>query len=144
MEINVAKQEELDTLIDIWYEGSVQAHDFIDESYWKSQKQAMKETYLPQSKTYVIRDQSHIVGFLSMVDHVIAALFVDVTKQKKGYGKELLNFAKQQNDVVTLNVYKKNKSAIRFYEKNGFLVKKEAIDEPTNEGEYVLEWRKDI
>ncbi|EZH64782.1 GNAT family acetyltransferase [Bacillaceae bacterium JMAK1] len=143
MEISALKQDDLDTLIDIWYEGSVQSHGFIDEAYWMSQKQAMKETYLPQSTTYVIRDQSYIVGFISMVNHVIAALFVDVTKQKKGYGKELLNFAKQHNDVVTLQVYKKNRSAIQFYEKHGFLVKNESIDEHTNESEYVLEWRKD-
>lgn len=38
MKIELHKQSDIDTLTDIWYKGSIQAHDFIDQEYWLSQK----------------------------------------------------------------------------------------------------------
>lgn len=142
MSIRAYKAADIDTLIDIWYRGSIKAHDFIDSSYWWSQRREMKEKYLPMSENYVITYQSRIIGFISMVDDYLAALFIDVLYQSKGYGKELLNFAKKQRDVIQLKVYKENTMAVRFYLKNGFLLKKELTDEQTNEQEYLMKWNK--
>src|SRR5690625_5158178 len=33
-------------------------------------------------------------------------------------------------------------SAVRFYEKNGFIIKEELTDEQTNKQEYLMEWTK--
>ena len=140
--IRAYKNKDIDTLVDIWYKASLQAHDFIDSGYWKSQIEEMKEKYIPMSETHVITNQTRIVGFISMVDDYIAALFIDVTYQNKGAGKELLNFEKSQRSVIQLKVYKENISAVRFYEKNGFIIKKELTDEQTNKQEYLMEWIK--
>jgi len=131
-----------DILVDIWYKASLQAHDFIDSGYWKSQIEEMKEKYIPMSETHVITDQTKIVGFISMVDDYLAALFIDVAHQNNGVGTELLNFEKRHRDMIQLKVYKENLSAVRFYEKNGFIIKKEITDEQTNKQEYLMEWTK--
>jgi putative acetyltransferase len=140
--IRAYKDKDIDTLVDIWYKGSLQAHDFIDSSYWKSQMKEMKEKYIPMSETHVIISQTKIVGFISMVDDYLAALFIDVAYQNNGAGKELLNFEKRKRNTIQLKVYKENISALRFYEKNGFIIKKELTDEQTNKQEYLMEWTK--
>lgn len=140
--IRAYKDTDIDTLVDIWYKGSLQAHDFIDSDYWESQIEEMKIKYIPMSETHVITNQTKIVGFVSMVDDYLAALFIDVAYQNNGSGKELLNFEKRQRNKIQLKVYKENLSAVRFYEKNGFIIKKELIDEQTNKQEYLMEWTK--
>ncbi|WP_121615435.1 N-acetyltransferase [Virgibacillus halodenitrificans] len=138
------KDTDIDTLVDIWYKGSLQAHDFIDSAYWESQIKEMKDKYIPMSETYVITEQTKIIGFVSMVEDYLAALFIDVAYQNNGAGKELLNFVKRQRNEIQLKVYKENLSAIRFYKKNGFIIKEELTDEPTNKQEYLMAWTRDI
>lgn len=142
MNIRLHKKTEVNKLLEIWYEGSVIAHDFIDKDYWKSQRTEMKEKYLPMSETYVISNEEDIVGFVSMVDNYLAALFIDVKHQGEGYGKELLNFIKSQRDNIKLKVYKKNNNAVKFYLGNGFVVKEESLDEQTAEEEFLMVWEK--
>lgn len=140
--IRAYKENDIDILIDIWYKSSLQAHDFIYSGYWESQIEEMKEKYIPMSETHVITNQTKIIGFISMVEGYLAALFIDVAYQNNGAGKELLNFEKRRRNKIRLKVYKENLSAVRFYEKNGFIIKEELTDEQTNKQEYLMEWTK--
>lgn len=140
--IRAYKETDLDRLVEIWYKGSLQAHHFIDADYWKSQMEDMKQKYIPMSETYVYTSESRIVGFISMVDNYLAALFIDVGHLNKGAGKELLEFEKSRKTVMQLKVYKENSSAVRFYEKNGFVIKEELTDEQTHQQEYLMEWSR--
>jgi len=142
MNIRLYNEKELHKLINIWYEGSLIAHDFIDQNYWKSQRKAMKEKYLPMAKTYVLGNSQEIVGFISMVDDYLAALFIDIGHQGKGHGKKLLHFIKNKRKKIHLKVYKKNSQAVHFYLKNGFVIKDEFIDKQTAEEEFLMVWRK--
>jgi putative acetyltransferase len=136
------KKTEIDKLVEIWYKGSLIAHDFIDKDYWKSQQMEMEKKYIPMSETYVISNEKDVVGFVSMVDNYLAALFIDVKHQGGGYGKGLLNFIKSQRENIQLKVYKKNNKAVDFYLKNGFVIKEESLDEQTSEEEFLMEWEK--
>ncbi|CAG9620383.1 N-acetyltransferase [Sutcliffiella rhizosphaerae] len=140
MKIEMLKQYEVDTITEIWYRGSVQSHSFIDSNYWLAQKQEMRDKYIPMAQSYVIYHENEVAGFVSMVDNYLAALFIDPVYQGNGYGRELLQFIKGKYSTISLKVYKENKSAIRFYEKNGFLIKETLLDENTGHGEYLMEW----
>lgn len=142
MHIRESQQTEISKLVDIWYEASIDSHDFIAPDYWRTQQAAMKEKYLPTSETYVISEGNGIVGFVSLVDNYLAALFIDVNVQGEGYGKALLNFVKDQRDFIQLTVYKKNQNAVDFYLKNHFSIKEQSIDQQTSEEEYVMHWIK--
>lgn len=142
MIIRLNKNTEIDKIIEIWYEGSLIAHDFIDKNYWKSQQKEMKEKYIPMSETYVASKEEDVVGFVSMMDNYLAALFIGVNHQGGGYGKELLDFIKRQRENIQLKVYKKNKKAVDFYLRNGFVIKEETIDKQTSEEEFLMEWQK--
>lgn len=142
MVIRKYNKTEVNTLLKIWYEGSVIAHDFIDKDYWKSKQTDMREAYLPMSETYVISNEKEINGFISMVDDYLAALFIDVKHQGEWYGKRLLNFIKDRRKNIQLKVYKKNRNAVDFYLRNGFVIKEELIDEQTAEEEFLMEWER--
>jgi len=142
MSIRSNKKSEVNKLVKIWYEGSLLAHDFIDKNYWKTQQKDMEEKYLPMSETYVITNETGVVGFVSMVDDYLAALFIDVKYQGEGYGKKLLNFIKERRENIQLKVYKKNRNAVQFYERNGFVIKEELIDEQTAEEEFLMGWER--
>src|SRR5699024_428357 len=140
--IRAYKENDIDILIDIWYKRSLQAHDFIYSGYWESQIEEMKEKYIPLSETYLITNQTNIIGFISIVESNLAAFFIDEAYQNNRAGKELLNFEKRRRNKIRLKVYKENLSAVRFYEKNGFIIKEELTDEQTNKQEYLMEWTK--
>lgn len=142
MNIKLNKETEVDKLIKIWYEGSLIAHDFIDGNYWKSKQKEMKDKYFPMSETYVISNEKEVAGFISMVDNYLAALFIDVKHQGKGYGRNLLDFIKAKRENIQLKVYKKNNKAANFYLKNGFVIMEELLDEQTAEEELLMKWEK--
>lgn len=141
--MNIRKYQATDAkqLSDIWYQTSVIAHHFIDSRYWESQKQAMQERYLSEAETYVMEDNHQVIGFLSIKEDYLAALFVDASYQGKGYGKQLLQFIKERKDHLELKVYQKNQPTISFYLNNGFELKEETLDDNTMEKEFVMEWR---
>lgn len=140
MNIRLHTENDLDRMIEIWLEGSKLAHNFIQEDYWKSNQTTMKETYLPVSRSHVLEVDGTVVGFISMIDDYLAALFISPNEQGKGYGKILLDYVKDQKESISLQVYQENESAIRFYEKNGFIISNESIDENTSAKEFVMTW----
>lgn len=130
--------EDLNSLMEIWLNTNIQAHDFISKSYWVNNFNMVKEV-LPTSEIYVY-EEDQIKGFIGIVEGYIAGIFVLITEQTKGIGQQLLNAAKEKYDKLTLNVYEKNVKAICFYKKNGFRVISKAIDANTEEIELSMIW----
>ena len=62
--------------------------------------------------------------------------------QSQGIAKLLMNFIKARRDRLSLNVYQKNKQAIRFYQREGFEIQCEGVDEATGEQDYVMIWQQ--
>jgi putative acetyltransferase len=48
---------DIEEVLDIWLKASIIAHDFIDSSYWVSELNNMRQTYIPDSETYVYENQ---------------------------------------------------------------------------------------
>ena len=129
-------------VVDIWYEASVLAHDFVNEEYWRSNKDAMTTRYLPMAETAVAVLNGGIAGFVSMVDDYLAAVFVKPALQGRGVGGGLLDHAKRGREVIRLKVFAKNRASVEFYEARGFTVLADSVDEGTGEAEHVMEWRR--
>ena len=135
-------ENDIPDIVDIWYEASLQAHGFIPAKYWKKNIKRMRNEYLPMSETFLAADGEMILGFVSLVDEYLAAIFVKPEIQGKNIGRLLLNHAKIHRSCLTLKVFCKNNKSIGFYEKNGFTVISESIDEETGEKEFVMQWHK--
>ena len=60
--------------------------------------------------------------------------------QSHGIGKSLLDYIKDKKVRLQLNVYQKNVRAISFYQREGFTIQCDRMDEFTGETEYVMDW----
>jgi putative acetyltransferase len=70
----------------------------------------------------------------------LAALFVAPEFQGGGIGGRLMRKAKELRSELDLTVYKMNLRAVRFYERHGFEVVSERIDEHTGHTEVVMKF----
>ena len=135
------KYNELDIVMKLWLETNIMAHGFINKSYWQENYEMVKKM-LPNSSIFIYEDNNVIQGFVGLMDSYIAGIFVDANSQSKGIGKALLDNVKENHSELSLQVYKKNVRAVKFYLREDFVVSKEQIDENTGEVEFVLNWMK--
>jgi len=142
MEIRKLEDKEINKVVELWYQVSIQAHSFISSDYWKENREAMATQYLPSSESYIAVDKDKLMGFVSMIDTYLAAIFVQTDMQGQGIGKKLLNHVKKRNATIQLKVYKKNANSLQFYTRQGFKILSENTEESTNEMEYLMEWKK--
>jgi len=140
MQIRFMNDKDMDGVISLWLAASKKAHHFIDYEYWQSKQGEMRNVYLPLAETCVLENEGEIKGFISVVGHVLAALFVHPDHQGKGYGRALLEYVKERVPRLELKVYKDNANAIRFYSRQGFSVVEETVDEETGQAEFVMGW----
>ncbi len=135
------KKEDISTIMKIWKDENIRTHNFISKEYWENNYEYVKDI-LPEADIYVYLLDEHIVGFVGVNNNYIEGIFVDIHNQCNGIGTSLLNKIKEEKENLTLSVYKKNTNAIKFYEKNDFIITSEGIDENTNETEYTMTWKK--
>lgn len=124
---------EIPTLVGIWEQASAIAHPFLEAEFTKTVKKSMTDMYLPNSNTWVYLESKKITGFISMMGNEIGGLFVDPEYQSKGIGTSLVNHIKQFHEKLEVEVFEQNKIGKPFYEKYGFDVFKEYIQEDTNQ-----------
>ena len=123
---------DIDKVADIWLKTNLKAHYFISNQYWKSNYELVKEMML-QSEIYVFEADKKIQGFVGLNDEYIEGVFVSDEMQSCGIGKLLLDYIKDKKVSLRLNVYQKNARAISFYQREGFTIQCEDLDEATGE-----------
>ncbi len=143
--IRKAEIDDTQAILQIWLAASIQAHDFIPASFWQSQLINMRDTYLPLAENYVIEENNAITGFASLLqpDSFLAALFIAPEQQGHGCGSALINFLKQQRRELHLSVYAENSASVGFYQRHGFSINSQGIDENTGHAEYAMTWLQD-
>ena len=137
--IRKLQKADINRVADIWLKTNLKAHFFIPEQYWISNYEFVKEM-LPQAEVYVYEDDKMIQGFIGVRDEYIEGIFVSDEMQSRGIGKMLLDYIKDKKDRLQLKVYQKNVRAMSFYQREGFTIQSESMDEFTGEKEYVMNW----
>ena len=137
--IRKLQKADINRVADIWLKTNLKAHFFIPEQYWISNYEFVKEM-LPQAEVYVYEDDKMIQGFIGVSDEYIEGIFVSDEMQSRGIGKMLLDYIKDKKDRLQLKVYQKNVRAMSFYQRAGFTIQREEMDEFTGEKEYVMNW----
>ncbi|MHD0316921.1 N-acetyltransferase [Fusobacterium sp. THCT1E2] len=137
------KNEDINTVMELWKTSTMEAQNFIPDSYWLENYDNVKNNYLPNSTTYIYEEDGEIKGFVSLIENIfIGGLFIKVGSQRKGIGNRMLNFLKERYDKLQLAVYDKNTRAMNFYLKSGFKILNTEIDKKTKEKEHLMEWRR--
>ena len=140
--IRELQKTDIDTVSQIWLDANRDAHDFIPAEYWENNFLPVKKMLL-QAEVYVYMDEckNEIEGFVGMDQEYIAGIFVRKEVRSEGIGKALLDFVKEKKQELTLNVYRKNERAVRFYEREGFQIIDRTVDKSTDEKEYLMKWK---
>lgn len=130
----------MDDVLGIWLRASIEAHSFIGKRFWESRIEDMRNAYIPASDTYVFSENGIVKGFVSLHENTLAALFVSPNSQGKGIGQQLMVKAKSLRSKLSLNAYLENPKSIQFYQKHGFTIVGERIDEHTGHVELLMEY----
>lgn len=139
--IRELRKADLNRVADIWLDTNLRTHYFIPVQYWKDNFSLVKEMLL-QAEVYVYESDQKIQGFVGLSNEHIEGIFVSDEIQSHGIGKLLLDHIKNKKSKLTLNVYQNNFRAISFYQREGFEIQYEDLDEATEEKEYVMIWEK--
>ena len=141
--IRKLEEPNLDAVMKIWLDTNIKTHDFISAEYWLGNYEMVK-SLLPEAEVYVYEDDAteEIVGFIGLMDTFVAGLFVKDGMQSKGIGKQLVDYAKDKKERLSLTVYQKNERAIRFYKREQFVNTGEKPDEKNSKVEYMMVWWK--
>lgn len=138
--IRMFDARDLDQVMELWLNGNIEAHDFIPRNYWESNAPMVREQLL-QAEIYVYETDGKILGFVGLQGDYLAGIFVDRHARSMGIGGQLIHYVQKIRRTLTLNVYRKNQSAMEFYLREGFSALSEDIDEATGETDIVLSWK---
>lgn len=139
--IKKLQKSDIDRVAEIWLDTNLKAHDFISEQYWRGNFDMVREA-LWQAEVYVYESDGKVQGFIGLDGEYIEGIFVSDEIQSQGIGKALLDYAKSRKSELHLNVYQKNTRAIRFYQREGFSVRSEGLDEAVGEKDFLMAWKK--
>ena len=134
---------DVDRVMALWLNANLKAHDFVPAAYWRNNFEPVKEM-LPQAEVYVYEVAGEIQGFVGLSGEYIEGIFVSDEVQSQGIGKRLLDHIKAIKDTLYLSVYQKNTRAIRFYQREDFVIQREGLDESTDEKEFTMLWRRKL
>lgn len=133
--------KDIDVVMQLWLDTNIQAHSFIESSYWNDNFKLVKEM-MPQATINIYECDNKIQGFIGVTGDYIEGIFVSDEVQSNGIGKRLLDYVKDTHSKLSLQVYKKNDRAVGFYLREGFNASAEQMDETTGETELIMEWGK--
>ena len=144
--IRKIKEEDLTNVMTIWVKGNFQANSFIEKDYWLEIYNQTKVDFLENFKTYVYAENDEILGFISIYDNEIKAIYVKEEYRGKGIGSKLINYCRDnlEKDVeIFVKVFEKNMNSIIFFSKRQFKNSKIQLNEQFNETEYIMTWKKE-
>ncbi|MGL9723130.1 N-acetyltransferase [Sodalis sp. (in: enterobacteria)] len=126
--IRPMRQQDLPAVLTLWLESTTRAHPFIPPAYWQESLPSVRDDYLPAARTWVAERESALAGFISVLcDKVVGALFVAL--------------APQAYPPLTLEVYRRNRHACRFYHRCGFIPIAQRLNAETGHLILTLHWR---
>ena len=80
-----------DAELDVWYRSSLIAHSFLTEEFFAAERQEIAHDLLPMTETTVYESDGRVVGFVSLIENEVGAIFVDPDHQRRGIGRALMD-----------------------------------------------------
>ncbi len=131
--IRLYEEHDLDAVLQAWQSASRLAHPFLSKAFIAQERENIPNVYLPNTETWVADQDGAVVGFLSLLDNEIGAIFVHPQFHGTGAGRALMEKAKSRHPVVYVEVFQANAIGRRFYEKSGFQRVHTYLHEPTRQ-----------
>lgn len=115
--------DDYDEILHVWEASVRHTHDFLTEEDVLFYKPLVRNHYLPNVELFVIRDADEkIAAFMGVSDEQVEMLFVHPNAQKNGYGRRLMEYARDKKRITKVDVNEQNEKALRFYLHLGFQI----------------------
>jgi putative acetyltransferase len=111
---------DVEAVIDVWREASVQAHSFLNPEFVVKTQRDLRDIYLQVTETWIYEINGAVVGFISMLNNEIGGLFVLPHLQGQGIGSALVNFVSSKFSELEVEVFDRNSIGRAFYDRYGF------------------------
>jgi len=112
----------IDELVPMWRASFEAGVGIVDPHPLSEQRDAFLTKVLQCNQVRLALVDDELVGFIAASVDSVAQLYVRVGFQRRGIGKQLLDWAKAQSSgSVWLYTFARNLGACRFYERNGFV-----------------------
>jgi putative acetyltransferase len=118
--IRASRREDTAQVIDVWYRVSLIAHPFLTDDFLEGERAEIIERWLPIAETTVYEIDGRLVGFISLIDTEVGAVFVDPDYQGRGIGRALMDHARASRPFLELDVFEANRIGRGFYQAYGF------------------------
>ena len=144
--IRKIKKEDLTNVMTIWVKGNFKANSFIEKDYWLEIYNNMKDKFLNFFETYVYIEDNVLLGFISINNNEIKAIYVKENNRRNGIGRKLINYCKEnldESNELFAKVFEKNMNGIIFFSKLQFKNTKIQLNPKFNEIEYIMTWEKE-
>ena len=112
---------DLDQLLDVWFQASEVAHPFLTEEFLAAERENIRNVHIPKANTWVYEDAGRVVGFIALIGNEVGAIFVSPEMQGRGFGRALMDLARDRHDTLELDVFEANSIGRAFYAKYGFI-----------------------
>ncbi len=112
--------DDLDSVLDVWYRASRLAHRFMTDEQLAQERTQIAEQWLPMADTSVAEVDGSVVGFLALIGNEVGAIFVDPERHREGIGRALMDHARTLHPILELEVFEGNELGRAFYAAYGF------------------------
>ncbi len=141
--IRALRTADIDRVSEIWLRSNTEVHDYVPARYWQDVLEPVKGM-LVQGEVYVFEGpEGRIEGFIGLEGEHIEGIFVGRAVRSGGIGRQLMDHVKGLRARLSLNVYQRNVRAVRFYEREGFRIWREHMDEAVGQAEHIMVWERD-
>jgi putative acetyltransferase len=136
-----------DAAIELWrcsWQAAYPAIDFSSRLAWWRER--WRYELVPTTRITVAEADGSLQGFVTVDPRTGYLDQIAVVPQAWGSGvaEALLGEAKRISPVLDLKVNKDNARAIRFYEKHGFRISGEEMNENSGRPVYTMTWRSEV
>jgi ribosomal protein S18 acetylase RimI-like enzyme len=145
--IRPARTDEYDEIARVWMESWVSTGLAESSNFLLAQLRARVPLEIAKGWTlYVVDDNGRFAAMLALhlPDTYLDQLFVAPEYQGQGLGRQLLAFTRQQMpDEIWLRCVRENEKAWHWYEREGFVFEKEAVEPMTGFVMKYYRWKND-
>ena len=126
------KENDIEEILDVWYQASRLAHPFLDADFMGMEKRNIRDVYIPNTSTWVYEKEGAVLGFISMMGNEVGAIFVRPEFHGQGIGKQLMDFVSDFHEEMEVEVFERNNVGRAFYDRYGFELIEELVHKETN------------
>jgi putative acetyltransferase len=112
--------QDTDAVVSIWRATSEVAHPFLSEAFLAAETENVRNVYPKFAEIWVLENHGQPIGFMTMIDKEVGAIFLGLACHGQGFGRAMMDFAVSRKGAVSLNVFEANTIGRAFYDRYGF------------------------